>query len=367
MRALVLAAIGLAAMCGHADQVAVPDWLPEDFRFAVSSNEAAEVEQTLTLMRDALHPKLIEMMWAADSTTNNQQLTTNNYPALLGPTLQWIVHVSQPGKSDEAGYFETFKPGYQLTFDRTTLTNRASRLSLLPPVVKLALVYDDKNRGAVTRAIPGVDYPGVTSEDEGTTAHDIHFVLRAPKCKRRLRVRAASTQGHEMEFKWLVLTGSAEIPGWERREVTSNSQLQDVFVHQDRIQKGSSVLMAVFAREKGRMWGVPSFIHVEADALCRHEYFNGEILAVDYGDYRDTYNLDEKGRIMGFERLDKSSLSKTRFSNQGEVVIEAYPNDTPKVTRKVKYFVEDGKLNYKVLDEDVHYKMESMEHRSNNW
>lgn len=250
---------------------------------------------------------------------------------------------------------------------RATLTNRASRLSLLTPRVNLSLVYDDKDRGAVPCTIPGVDYPGVTSEDEGTTAHDIRFVLRAPKCKRRLRVRAASTYGHVMEFRWIVLAGSADIPGWERREVTPNSQLQDVFVRQDRIKKGSPVLVTVFAREKGRMWGPPSFIHVEADLLCKHQYFKNDIFSIDYGDFSDTYNLDEKGRIMGFERLDKATLVKTRFSNHGEVVLDVYPNDTPKVTRKVQYDVKDGKLRYQVLDEDINYKVGPMQFRSDKW
>jgi len=345
----VLLAFVALLLCHPALATFIPDWLPEEYRFEVngSSNEVTEVEETLRLMRDALHPKYLAMMRAAET----------NELAGIGSTLQWIVHVSQPGVvTNEMVYFNTYKSSYQCVFDRNLLTNRAARLSIVPQRVKLSAVYDDGSPTSVRRLIPGVHYPGVAYEDEGSTPFNVRIALRAPGVRRRLRIRTEASCGTPglVAFKWSAPSLWTKI----QSEKNFAFEIWDALINRNHLSKKTNVLRyLVFAREGHGLWGVPSTVEVRADEFCAHKYDAHEMIdTIDYGDYVDYYEHDEKGRITGLTRKSKDALSCQRFSCDGELITEAYSSGAPKTTRKVRYYIEDNKLRYDVLEDEISHK-----------
>lgn len=342
-----------AATVCRAETALVPAWLPEDQRLEVegASNEIAQVEQTLALMCDSLHPKLRAMMKEGD----------------LGPTLEWIVHISQPGAAtNETVYLESYrKPLLPSAFDANLLTNRAAHLSIIPTRVIPCLVYDDGKRDSVPRAMPGVDYPGVSYEDEGSTINAIVLTLRAPKWLRKFKVNTSVPSlrpvGHEV--KWAVLRGTAYVPKGVavlQPGACGSGQVGAIYTV---VKNNKETLVAVFAREIGGLWGPPSYIRIAVDPLCVHTYADRQIVDIDYGTFRDWYKVDGEKRIYGFTRILPGQFRGDEYSNFGEKILETYPDDKPKKTRKVKYSIRDGKLFYRLSDEEIQYKNGPFQYR----
>jgi len=359
VRSLVfLIGFSWATFC-RAAVASVPSWLPTECRFEVSgdSNEVRQVEATLAAMRDSLNPNLREVV------------EKNNY---LGPCLQWIVRWSRQGIANEAQYLSKTAHPESFTvadFDMDRLTNTIRRMSYLPYTVKLSLVYDDRTLSPVSRAIPGVDYPGISAEDAGSTNSVVKIVLRAPKKNRRFRILAEASPPcrQEVELKCVVLNGYAAIYGVPNDIRSNGCMRRDMNFSYEHAQK-TPVTVAFFARAKGGLWGPPSFVHVRTDELCRHTYDRrGIIESIDYGDYADFYRLDEKDRIMGFTRRQAGMIRGDEYSCTGELIVEAYPNEMPKVAHRVRYYVSDGKLKYEELDADIRYKHGEISVRSQKW
>jgi len=342
----------LGALCAtclcRAEVASVPDWLPAEYRFTVNgtAGEVAEIDQTLALMRDSIHPRLRAQMDEAK----------------LGAAIQWTVHVLQPSATNDAAYFNTYRPDYKLVFDRGVLTNRIAKLNTLPTQLNLQLLFDEKRADARRRPIPGVDYPGVAYEDEGSTAHDVRLVLRAPLRDRKFRVLSeieGATKKGKVEFEWVLLSGS--IRNYRYQHYAHGgpmTEVRDFYVRYDVTKSLGPGLVAVFARRNGQLWGVPSFIRVQLDPLCVHRYANNRIEWIDYGEFRDEYKFDGKDRIVGFVRFRKGEIRGAPFSARGEYVRDTYSDDVPRTVSSVRYAVKDGKLTYQISDECVRRKLE---------
>jgi len=227
-------------------------------------------------------------------------------------------------------------------------------------MVTLAVAEEDK-------ASPGIDYfaPATVGEGLFDTPSAIARVVRSTRYGQRIVVTAGATKdpnGHPLAFHWAVLRGDGieikpldekrqkveiRIPWHERRAVPSSPE-----VTTDRVDIG------VFA-DNGRTLSAPAFITYFYPGDQKRSYAEGgRIRCIDYDDpayrkryvdpllfpartWRDCYEYDESGALLGWNRVGEGSLQ--RFTRHGHKVVETDAAGRPTVAEGMRYEIEPAK------------------------
>ena len=71
------------------------------------------------------------------------------------------------------------------------------------------------------------------------------------------------------------------------------------------------------------------------------------------------FELNDRGRIVSFERIVPGCIKGEKFSAIGEHVHSMSASGYPLVTSKVEYFIspESGTLEYHEVGEEIHYRL----------
>ncbi|MBO7721978.1 MAG: hypothetical protein J6T01_06195, partial [Kiritimatiellae bacterium] len=335
------------------------------FQFAVAGDRRSvgAVQKTLDAVCEAMPAALLDELKRLH---------------LLAPTLQWLVRRSMPGAADPNIYLRgsSHPPAFaEKDFNATNLTEFAARLheGLIPPAVVLSRQDEMYRTFPAPPAAAGVDYPGFLSETVYATPFGFGIVLRAPQSVRIFRFRATAHPRSKMKpsYKCVVTGGNARVMDWQRGKRAADGYIA-VRIDARGIKRNRRVEVAVFARSGNGPWGAPSVISFFTSPYEERTYAkDGRVQSIRYlpavkdpppydisacclpADWTDYYSYDEKGRILGFSRAVPLFPKAEEFSNLGEVVLERHPNDTPKVSRKVRYFERDGKMAFEETGEEI--------------
>lgn len=354
------------------DRPGVADAMPANaaFQFAIAGEETSvsNAQRVLDAARAALSDDLRERLAVCH---------------LLAPTLQWMVRKTMRDATDAAAYL---KPANhpaafrEADFNLTNLVRIAKKMtpSAVPPVVALHPQGEFSRNLPAPPATPGVDYPGVRTENVFSTPFGVGLALFAPQRRRIFRFRAVAWPSPELKvnFRWVPLTPGAWVRDWYGGKRASDGY-GAVYVDWGAFVRVRRIDVAVFAQVKDGFWGAPSIISFygspyeerayERDNSLRHIRYLPKVrknpppydissicLPADWTDY---YRYDDKRRICGFNRDLPGSVRQEEYSDLGEIVLEHHPSDTPKVTMKVRYFEKDGQLRFKETGEEVTYKL----------
>ena len=286
---------------------------------------------------------------------------------LVMPTVQMIFRHGQSQVRDDADYLSAkAHPSVfsSKTIDLVRMIKLAHGLEAdaVPPLVKLAVVEEDKAKA-------GVDYfaPASIGENLFDTPSAIARLVRSTRYRRRIVVSAGGTKdpnGRALTFHWVVLRGDAarikirtlgkkgekaeiQIPWHDRRAVPFSPDLTT-----DRVDIG------VFA-SNGTNISAPAFVSFFYPGDQKRSYDqNGRIRCVDYNDaafrrryvdpllfpardWRDCYEYDAAGRLTGWNRLAGKTLQ--RFTRNGEKIVETDDAGRPTRAESVLYALEPTK------------------------
>lgn len=304
---------------------------------------------------------------------------------LVMPTVQMILRRGQKGVDSDADYLSgRAHPSVfsAKAIDLAKLVDLANGLAVgdVPPQVQLAVVERDKARAGVDFFAP----PGMT-ETLFATPGAIARIVRATRYRRRLVVSAEKTRdpnGRPLRFRWVVLGGDADriaiepldsrgmraeirMPWHERRPVSAGSKLTT-----DRVDIG------VFA-DNGKTLSAPAFVTFlfPGDQARTYDAQN-RIKCIDYDkqgyrdryvdpvifparDWRDCYQYDAQGRLLGWNRIRGGSLQ--RFTPDGAKVTETDDLGRPIRARRVSYKLEVSRTKRArvvpvLLDEFMQYR-----------
>ena len=286
---------------------------------------------------------------------------------LIMPTVQMIFRRGQKQVRDDADYLSSkAHPSVFLAknIDLVRMVKLAQSLTVdaIPPVVTLAVVDEDK-------AKPGIDYfgPPELGERLFDTPSAIARLVRATRYTRHLVVSASGTvdpNGRPLTFHWALLQGDAD-----RVKITPLGKTGDraeirVSWH-DRFTvpgfpelKTDRVDIGVFA-SNGKYFSAPAFVSFFYPADQKRSYGpNGRIHCIDYDDpafrkryvdpllypsrdWRDCYQYDDAGRLLGWNRVAGGSVQ--RFTRDGEKVIETDNDGRPILAEAMEYAVAPTK------------------------
>ncbi len=338
----------------------IPEWVDVDSRFEVEGTpeDVGTIIETLELMRDSFSPELRDFLQKCD---------------MMGSQLQWLVHQNIAENTNHIFYARSYiqdAKTRRLTvkdFNREALVELATECRDVPPIVRLEFVFDDVEY-KVKRAMPGIDYPGVSYEDAGSTSRTLRFCMSAPKYRRNLVVQADvwPYRPDQVDIWWLY---SPAIGAKVKSAKKNNRGMISHFeVECEKFEGQGEMVICVFARVKnGGDWGAPSFIRIRLDDLGKKIYSNKIVVGTKFDSFTDWYRLDANGEVMGFSRVCGPLLRGDDYSILGERVVEEYSADIPKTTLPVEYKIIDGKLDFDVLTELRHYKHEVCQPRSIRW
>lgn len=317
MRGIFSFGLMITACFSASAAVTVPDWVEPEWRFAVTGTveEVSAVNETLKLMCDVMKPGSREL-YAQKRMT--------------GPLLQWMArmgiaqtgYTNQTGKSvkDFGAFYmadrahpEIFKTA---DFSRVVLTNASAKAGYLPTVVRIEPVFGKgyDTEGYLVKSIsekkPTVDYP--SELPEVVKVGDSHYkvTLRAPQNRRTFRFRAKNWPGDEkkLEYRWLMLTTKTIKPRigfwWNDNGRSPEKGYADITVDWTTIRY-KPIRVAVFSRRSPKEpWGLPAIVEFDVVRSEKRRYENnGRSWVIDYGAFRDEYELDEKGKIYSIERF----------------------------------------------------------------
>lgn len=348
----------------------VADCLPANipFQFAVAGSEqsVSNVQRALDAAAAALRADLRDRLRES---------------RLLSPTVNWMLRRTLFSATDSRTYLKARNHAAAVSEANVNVSNllalaRAMTPSAVPPVVALYSADETRRNLTCPPAVPGVDYPGIHPERTYRTPFGIGMVLRAPQCRRTFRFRAVAWPNPRLKvtFAWVPVTSSVWIHGWPGKQPKDGYAAFTVDMRS--IPRGRRLDVAVFAKAEGGFWGPPSVISFYVSPYEARSYAkDGTLQKIQYlpalkvpppydlspiclpADWTDYYQCDEKKRLFGFDRARPGLIRKTEFSNLGEIVIEHHPNDTPKVSAKVRYFERDGKLDWEETGEEVTRKL----------
>ena len=355
------------------------DFIPANVPFhipVVGARENADsVRATLDAMTNAMQADVLRVL---------------REKSALGPVMQWLVRRTfANGLPRGANYFTpsvhpaVFTANY---FDAAALTNAAARLTLydVPPIAYIMSVYDEYERFPLLRKIPGRDYADLQQEETFSTPFAIAVVLRAPEPLRTFRfcARAWAASTVHVEYAWKVVHGRGlqKLQAY-RGDPSRSPKAGFAEIVVNRRYMSARLDIAVFSRIGGGPWGPPAIISIFQPPDAVSDFFStGQIREISYQsrvdpadpfrralaplctprDWIDSFDLDEKGRIVTIQRRRKGSVFADRFFRpSGERVIDAWANGTPKEAVKVEYFIKDGMLDYRDAGEPVKYPYSS--------
>jgi len=292
---------------------------------------------------------------------------TLRHSRLVMPTVQMILRRGQKWVKSDADYMSGRAHPSVFSakdIDLPKLVDLANGLALdeVPPPVQLAVDAQDK-------ATPGVDFfaPSGMTETLFATPGAIARIFRSSRYRMRLVVSAEKTwdpNGRPLRFHWVVLGGDADrisikplddkgtkaeisVPWHERHPVSPGSPLTT-----DRVDIG------VFA-DNGKRISAPAFVSFLFPGDQSRTYFaDGRINCIDYDrpgfrdryvdpvifparDWRDCYQYDEHGALIGWNRVQGGSLQ--RFARDGAKVTENDGEGRPVRAQRVRYTIEASK------------------------
>ena len=295
---------------------------------------------------------------------------------LLAPFQQWMLRRCRPGVTNEAQYVAdaAHPPVWRAKdFDLERLSTAAKLLTSnsVPMLATLLPLYENFAAHPIRRAEPLVEYPDPRPEQTYGTPFGVAIVLRAVEARRKFRFMATGYpfRDRNVNFKWVGRSVSIEPMCGQRENYPVEKGFADIVVNW---AGGRRQDVLVFARYGDGPWGPPSVIsfysvpnerrkygkdrkiesieYLQADAVIPQLYQNKAWI--------DEYQRDSLGNIIGFLRYKKDgSLRGEPFSARGESVVESYPDESPKVAAKVRYFTRpDGALDYEITADQTTYR-----------
>lgn len=344
------------------------------FQFAVAGDEwcVTNVQKILDATVAAFRPDTLKTLRDAQ---------------MLGPTMQWLIRYTKPGVTSNDLYLQptNHPPAFaERDFDLATLTNVARQLrpQIVPPVVMLEMCEEIQRKRPIDPPEPGVDYPGIRGEVNFMTPFGVALVLRSPEYGRTFRFKATTWPkgDYEVAYRWVVIGGGAWVGRWGQGPEKGFGEIR---LDRRSFPRNGRVDVAVFAQIPGGLWSAPSIIsfylspyeartYAKDGKLQRIQYLPEPAKPLPYdispiclpAEWTDYYQYSEGWAIFGFSRMASVKGAKSvDFSNFGEVVIERHPNETPKITHKVRYFEKDGQLRWEETGEAAVYKLESFRMR----
>ena len=307
---------------------------------------------------------------------------------LLAQVQQWMIRRTHPSVTNEESYLKAtaHPPVWKARdFDLARLSRLSSQLTSnsVPMMAVLQPVYEGFRTSPIRRAAPLIDYPDPRPEETYATPFGISVVLRAVERRRKFRFVASGYPfgGRNVNFKWVPLgvsVGGFPYAEWsERASVSPERGCGEV-----QLWWGPGVRrdVLVFARYGEGPWGPPSVISFYSPPNERRQYDReNRIESVEYVEdrpvipqlyqnksWKDIYQRDSLGNVIGFLRTRKGQFREERFSWLGEFVAETYATDLPRMTKRVRYFTrpeDPSSLDYEITDETVEYEMHAFEPR----
>ena len=358
-------------------------WLPANAPFHLPVfGGTADVEQTVSTLgsiHQALPSNVVETLCAHK---------------LLAPITQWLIRHNMPGVTNEATYLSSkahpaiFKPD-SLNARRLILAASNLTLTTLPPSVIIEPIYQDDPLIPIHRAQPGTDYADILPEETFATPYAISVVLRAPEVIRTFHIQATALprDAPNVEFAWKPIGPIPYVLNfhYSRKGKYFDPKKGDTLLWIDSRQVRPRLDIAVFARCGNGPYGPPAIISFYRLPQERRTYTtDGKPGVADWiksrdiiascpplamlgapRDWTDSFNIDGKGRIIGFSRKCHGDIFATDFSWRGEQILETHPNDTPKRTRRVRYFLDHTGsvpiLNYEVVGSELFYPLKPFE------
>lgn len=296
----------------------------------------------------------------------------------LAPVVEWLVRTTRPGVTNDTAYLDYRNLTSVFTeadFVESSLTNLAARIgaNFELPIVTLSMCGEYRGRKKIPSAEPVLDYPDFRPEIT-FSAPNLHAqTLRAPEAQREFRFRAKTqfAASVPMTYKWI---GPFWLRSWnDSREHRPEKGFAHVPINRTYLRSRTDLY--VVARYQGGFWGPPAVISFYGSPFETRVYSKDRLLTstrfdekykppVPYSfasirlpyDWTDFYQYDDRLKFLGYERSVSTYPGKVMFSNRGEIVVETHSNDTPKTTRRVRYFEKDGQLAYEEEGEEIHYK-----------
>jgi len=286
---------------------------------------------------------------------------------LIMPTVQMIFRMGQKQVLGRADYLSAkahpsvFAAG---DIDLPRMIGLANNLKAetVPPMVALKVVEADK-------VVPGIDYfaPTNLGEDLFVTPSAIARVVRSTRYMQRLVVSASDTKdpnGRPLRFHWVVLSGDKDrtritptgprgeeaeirIPWHDRHSISTAPGLQTdrvdigVFADNGETLSAPAFVSFLYPGDQARTYdekGRPRCIDYH-DARFRKRYVDPLIFPAR--DWRDCYEYDAAGNLIGWNRISGGSVQ--RFTWDGGKVVDTDSAGRPVLAEKVKYEVEATK------------------------
>ena len=298
---------------------------------------------------------------------------------LLAPLQQWMLRRCRPGVTNEAQYIAaTAHPAVWQAkdFDLEHLSSAAKLLTSnsVPMLAALTPLYENFTAHPIRRAEPIVDYPDPRPEQTYGTPFGVAIVLRAVEARRKFRFMATGYpfRDRNVNFKWVSRgVGIGPLCG-QRENYPVEKGFADIVVNW---AGGRRQDVLVFARYGDGPWGPPSVLSFYSVPNERRKYGkDGKIERIEYLQtdavipqlyqnkaWVDEYQRDPLGNIIGYLRYKRDGgLRGEPFSARGESVVESYPDESPKVAAKVRYFTRpDGALDYEITADQETYRQGS--------
>lgn len=311
---------------------------------------------------------------------------------LVMPTVQMVLRRGQKWvRSDEDYLTGRAHPSVFSAedIDLPALIDLANGLTKdsVPPSVQLAVIEEDKLSTGIDIFTP----PGM-NEALFSTPGAIARLVRSSRYWTRLVVLAERTRdpnGRPLKFHWKVLRGDIDritvrpldkngtkaeirVPWHDRQPLSPGSKLTT-----DRVDIG------VFA-DNGKMLSVPSFVTFLFPGDQKRTYTaGGRLKCIDYDkpgyrdryvdpvifparDWRDCYDFDERGRLIGWNRIKGGALQ--RFTYDGAKVTETDAQGRPVLAQRVRYGLKASKsvrpaVEPVLLDAFVRYRYRDAQDR----
>lgn len=307
---------------------------------------------------------------------------------LLAPTMQWFVRFIRGNSTNPSDYLKSeFHPVvfHEADFNPTNLPLFAGQLRPqdIPPTVAVEFVEEVSHGVASPKTQAGVDYPGLLPELMFGTPFGSSFILRAPEGRRAFRFKATSwpNANFRSSFEWRALTPGVSVRGWNAKQTPKEGfailRIDGIWAY----WKNRRIDVAVFAKGRNGLCGAPTILSFYPSPYEQRRYGQTggiqeirytltprEPLLYDYSpiftpaDWTDEYECVDRFRVFRFKRRMPAIDRAILFSNIGEVVLETHPNATPKVSKKVRYFVDEkGFLQFEGIGNGIKHKLESFQ------
>lgn len=302
---------------------------------------------------------------------------------LMAPLTQWMLRRCHPSVTDDETYLKlaahpSVWKAKDFDLPRLAATCRKLAEHNIPVLASLHPVYEDYAPAPIRRAEPWVDYPDPRPETTFETPFAVGIVLRAPEAKRKFRFRATGLPLHDarVSFKWIPMSDTrswgTSVSAYQGKNKDFPPARGFAEIVQDwRGVRGRQNVL-VFARYDEGPWGPPSVISIAVVPNERRVYDKqNRIVSIAYAKapavvselyqnkpWKDEFIYDAAGKLIGFTRTREGMFRGEPFSTDGELVIETYPNELPKVSQKVRYFTREddpSTLDYEALEEEIEH------------